>query len=198
MCLFFFFFKKNVLKTLWWRLRIGAVSKSWLIIFSKEIENLKLPVEWSSALYLCACVRPCIGSQLVRCWQCGQWSVGAKREHQLQAAQLLAISAQYALHTIVPIGHPGGQVDVGNIKVRLGQRVRTLGRSEVTGMRIGFLITVGIKDTSSWLVSSLMCWWRYWCTFLLYFFHFWQCFLFVSPIVKCYYHHSVPDNWAQS
>lgn len=64
-----------------------------------------------------------------------------KRERQLHAAQLLPIGAQHGLHVIVPVGHPGGQVDVGHVKVRLGQRVRTLRRSEVRVMPIGVLIT---------------------------------------------------------
>lgn len=88
---------------------------------------------------------------------CALWSVGVKRERQLHAGQLLPIGAQHALQAIVPIAHPGGQVDVGHVKVRLGQRVRTLRGSEVTGIMIGFLITVEIEDTSPWLVSTLVC-----------------------------------------
>lgn len=60
-------------------------------------------------------------------------SVGVKRQRHLQAAELLPVSAQDALHAVVPVGQPVGQVDVGQVKDRRGQRVRALREEETHG-----------------------------------------------------------------
>lgn len=155
-------------------MRFGAFSKFWLITFthwekifikdgkSKITSGMKL-----SSARVCVCVWSRFVCVFLLCSRrCSRWrrSVGVKRERHLHAAQLLPIGAQHGLHAIVPVGHPGGQFHVGHVKVRLGQRIRTLRRSEVRGQLIGFLITAETKDTLSWLVSSLMCWSGYWCS----------------------------------
>lgn len=53
-------------------------------------------------------------------------SVGVDGDGDFEAAQLVALSAQGALHAVVPIGQPVGQIQVGQVEVRLRQRVRAL------------------------------------------------------------------------
>lgn len=60
-------------------------------------------------------------------------SVRVKRQRHLQAAELLPSSAQDALHAVVPVGQPVGQVDVGQVEDRRGQRVRALREEETRG-----------------------------------------------------------------
>lgn len=54
-----------------------------------------------------------------------------QRQGNLEAAQLLAVVAQDALHAVVPVGQPVGQLHVGQVEVRWGQRVRALRRDTV-------------------------------------------------------------------
>lgn len=49
-----------------------------------------------------------------------------KGESDFEAAQLLVLAAQDALHTVVTVSQPGGQIHVGQVEVRLRQRVRAL------------------------------------------------------------------------
>lgn len=60
-------------------------------------------------------------------------SVRVKRQRHLQAAELLPASTQDALHAVVPIGQPVGQVDVGQVEDWRGQRVRALREEETRG-----------------------------------------------------------------
>lgn len=60
-------------------------------------------------------------------------SVRVKRQRHLQAAELLPAGAQDALHAVVPVGQPVGQVDVGQVEDRHGQRVRALREEETRG-----------------------------------------------------------------
>lgn len=60
-------------------------------------------------------------------------SVRVKRQRHLQAAELLPASGQDALHAVVPVGQPVGQVDVGQVEDRRGQRVRALRGEETRG-----------------------------------------------------------------
>lgn len=56
--------------------------------------------------------------------------VGVKRESYFEAAELFALAAQDALHPVVPVGEPVGQIHIGQVELRLRQRVGALRRQE--------------------------------------------------------------------
>lgn len=60
-------------------------------------------------------------------WGC---LVGVDGEGDFEAAQLVALSAQHALRAVVPVGQPVGQIQVGQVEVRLRQRVWALRRGQ--------------------------------------------------------------------
>ena len=55
-------------------------------------------------------------------------------KRHFEAADLLALSAQDALHAVVPVGQPVGQIHVRQVEVRLRQRVGALWRRWTRGI----------------------------------------------------------------
>lgn len=55
-------------------------------------------------------------------------SVRVKRQSHFEAAQLFVLATQDALHTVVPVSQPVGQIHVGQVEVGLRQSVRALRR----------------------------------------------------------------------
>lgn len=53
-------------------------------------------------------------------------------QSDFEAAQLGALAAEDALHPVIPVSEPVGQIHVGQVEVRLGQRVRALRRQFIT------------------------------------------------------------------
>lgn len=53
-------------------------------------------------------------------------SGGVDAEEDLQAAQFFTPFAQNALNPVIPVGQPVGQIHVGQVELRLWQRVGAL------------------------------------------------------------------------
>lgn len=132
-------------------LQLNCASEMWNLIFCIIIwyqNPLYTPVKFISFSTLCNfCFRfpifnHCnvqINNNTLTPADC---SVGVKGQSHLQAAQLFALAAQDALHAVVPVSQPVGQIHVGQVEVRLRQRVRAL---RETQRREDFIIMFSLE-----------------------------------------------------
>lgn len=88
---------------------------------------------------------------------CGVALVGVKGESDFEAAQLLVLAAQDALHTVVTVSQPGGQIHVGQVEVRLRQRVRASLEGAVAGQPVGVQRFRTVLTRRDQLVQNITC-----------------------------------------